>query len=135
MNSQTLERMRQMHLLGMYDAFKTSLETTLKENLTQDQFIAHLGEQRMGKPAQPCCGKNRKGCRFPLPCNPGRSRLHLGAGIRPQSGRTACKHGLCPGTKGFVYHRFHRNREKLPGYSARKQSLPGWIQGTLCRYS
>ncbi|MDR2691159.1 MAG: IS21-like element helper ATPase IstB [Dysgonamonadaceae bacterium] len=42
MNSQTLERLQKMHLYGMYDAFKTSLETTLKESLTQDQFIAHL---------------------------------------------------------------------------------------------
>ena len=42
MNSQTVEKLQKMHLYGMYDAFKTSLETTLKENLTQDQFIAHL---------------------------------------------------------------------------------------------
>ena len=42
MNNQTLEKLRQMRMLGMYDAFKTSLETSLKENLTQDQFIAHL---------------------------------------------------------------------------------------------
>ena len=29
-------------MYGMYDAFKTSLENTLKEQMTQDQFIAHL---------------------------------------------------------------------------------------------
>lgn len=31
-----------MRLYGMHDAFKTSLENTLKEQMTQDQFIAHL---------------------------------------------------------------------------------------------
>lgn len=41
-NNQTLEKMRQMHLYGMHDAFKTSLENTLKEQMTQDQFIFHL---------------------------------------------------------------------------------------------
>lgn len=42
MNNQTLEKMRQMRLFGMHDAFKTSLENTLKEQMTQDQFIFHL---------------------------------------------------------------------------------------------
>jgi DNA replication protein DnaC len=41
-NSLTLEKLRAMHLYGMHDAFKTSLENTLKEQMTQDQFIAHL---------------------------------------------------------------------------------------------
>jgi len=41
-NSQTLEKLRQMRLYGMHDAFKTSLENTLKEQMTQDQFIFHL---------------------------------------------------------------------------------------------
>ncbi len=42
MNTSTLEKLRSMRLHGMHDAFKTSLETTLKENMTQDQFVAHL---------------------------------------------------------------------------------------------
>jgi cytoplasmic iron level regulating protein YaaA (DUF328/UPF0246 family) len=42
MNNQTLEKLRQMRLYGMHDAFKTSLENTLKEQMTQDQFIFHL---------------------------------------------------------------------------------------------
>ena len=41
-NSLTLEKLRSMRLFGMHDAFKTSLENTLKEQMTQDQFIAHL---------------------------------------------------------------------------------------------
>ena len=31
-----------MRFHGMHDAFKTSLENTLKEQMTQDQFIFHL---------------------------------------------------------------------------------------------
>lgn len=31
-----------MRMFGMHDAFKTSLENTLKEQMTQDQFIFHL---------------------------------------------------------------------------------------------
>jgi DNA replication protein DnaC len=42
MNNQTLEKLRQMRMYGMHDAFKTSLENTLKEQMTQDQFIFHL---------------------------------------------------------------------------------------------
>lgn len=41
-NNQTLEKMRSLRLFGMHDAFKTSLENTIKEQMTQDQFIAHL---------------------------------------------------------------------------------------------
>ena len=42
MNNQTLEKLRLMRLYGMHDAFKTSLENTLKEQMTPDQFIFHL---------------------------------------------------------------------------------------------
>lgn len=42
MNQETLERMRQMHLLGMYNAFKTSLETFRTDSMTTDQFISWL---------------------------------------------------------------------------------------------
>lgn len=41
-NNQTLDKLRQMRLFGMHDAFKTSLENTLKEQMTQDQFVFHL---------------------------------------------------------------------------------------------
>ncbi|MFP5439564.1 MAG: ATP-binding protein [Bacteroidia bacterium] len=42
MNNETLDKMRQLRLYGMYDAFKTNLETSIKESLTPDQFIAFL---------------------------------------------------------------------------------------------
>lgn len=42
MNQETLERMRQMHLMGMYNAFKTSLETFRTESMTVDQFVSWL---------------------------------------------------------------------------------------------
>ncbi len=44
MNNKTLERMRQMRMYGMYDAFKNSLETTLSETLSTDEFIGMLIE-------------------------------------------------------------------------------------------
>jgi len=44
MNEQTLERMRSMRMHGMYDAFKTSLETTIRETLTVDEFVGMLVE-------------------------------------------------------------------------------------------
>ena len=42
MNTETLDKMRYLRLFGMCEAFKTSLESTLKETLTQDQFIHQL---------------------------------------------------------------------------------------------
>jgi DNA replication protein DnaC len=42
MNQDTLNKMKQLRLFGMYDAFKTSLESSERETLTQDQFIALL---------------------------------------------------------------------------------------------
>ena len=42
MNKETLEKMSQMRLQGMYYAFKTSLERMNQESMTIDQFIAWL---------------------------------------------------------------------------------------------
>lgn len=42
MNTETLDRMSQMRLQGMYNAFKTSLENHQKEAMTIDQFISWL---------------------------------------------------------------------------------------------
>jgi DNA replication protein DnaC len=42
MNDQPLERMRQMRMYGMADAFKTSLGTTIKETLPTDEFVGML---------------------------------------------------------------------------------------------
>jgi DNA replication protein DnaC len=42
MNTETLEKLRQMRLYGMYDAFKTNLESSIKESFTADQFISLL---------------------------------------------------------------------------------------------
>ena len=42
MNQETLERMRQMRLLGMYNAFKTSLEAFRTDSMTTDQVISWL---------------------------------------------------------------------------------------------
>ena len=42
MNNETLDKLRQLRLYGMYDAFKTNLESSVKETLTADQFISLL---------------------------------------------------------------------------------------------
>ncbi|ALL05475.1 ATP-binding protein [Pedobacter sp. PACM 27299] len=42
MNNETLDKMRQLRLYGMYDAFKTNLETSVKDALTADQFVSLL---------------------------------------------------------------------------------------------
>ncbi|KAA6313858.1 hypothetical protein EZS27_035435 [termite gut metagenome] len=40
MNNESLEKMRKMHLNGMYEAFKNNLASSNKENLTPDQLVA-----------------------------------------------------------------------------------------------
>lgn len=47
MNKETLDKLRQMRLFGMYEAFKTNLKGSVRETLTADQFIA-LMVNRMG---------------------------------------------------------------------------------------
>lgn len=42
MNQETLDKMRQMCLLGMYNAFKISMESFKTESMTTDQFVAWL---------------------------------------------------------------------------------------------
>ena len=42
MNQTSLEKMKSMRLLGMYRAFKTSIETTKNEQLTSDEMTALL---------------------------------------------------------------------------------------------
>lgn len=44
MNAATLNKMYTMRLMGMYREFKISLESGKTENLTADEFIAHLVE-------------------------------------------------------------------------------------------
>ena len=42
MNQETLEKMRQTRLQGMYNAFKISMESFKTESMTTDQFVAWL---------------------------------------------------------------------------------------------
>ena len=42
MNQETLDKMRQMRLLGMYNAYKISMESFKTESMTTDQFVAWL---------------------------------------------------------------------------------------------
>lgn len=42
MNQETLEKMRQMRLSGMYNAFRTSMDSFKAESMTTDQFVSWL---------------------------------------------------------------------------------------------
>jgi DNA replication protein DnaC len=42
MNNKTLEKMKEMKLMGMHGAFKTSIESGKTEDYTADEMIAHL---------------------------------------------------------------------------------------------
>ena len=42
MNTETLDKLKQMRLFGMHRAFKTSIETSSLENFTADELIAML---------------------------------------------------------------------------------------------
>ncbi len=42
MNQETLEKMTSLRLREMFNAFKTSLETSQRESMTIDQFISLL---------------------------------------------------------------------------------------------
>lgn len=42
MNQETLEKMRQMRLSGMYNAFGMSMDSFKTESMTTDQFVSWL---------------------------------------------------------------------------------------------
>jgi DNA replication protein DnaC len=46
MNRESLEKMRQMRLHGMYEAFKSNLESTIKENLTVSYLVNQEWDKR-----------------------------------------------------------------------------------------
>jgi len=46
MNTDTLDKMKQMRLLGMHRAFTTSLQTAKNEILTADEMTALLVDTR-----------------------------------------------------------------------------------------
>ena len=57
MNQETLEKIRQMRLQGMYNAFKTSMESFKTESMTTDQFVALFPETRVrAQPARKARG-------------------------------------------------------------------------------
>ena len=42
MNKESLEKMSRMRLKGMYQAFKTSIETEQPQEFTNDELVHHL---------------------------------------------------------------------------------------------
>jgi len=64
MNESTLEKMRQMNLLGMHRAFKTSIEAGKTENFTPDEMVANLIESEWDDRKNRSIERQLKNARF-----------------------------------------------------------------------
>jgi DNA replication protein DnaC len=64
MNTNTLDKMRRMQLLGMHRAFRTSLETQSTTNLTADELIAMLVDSEWDERHQRSIERGLRNARF-----------------------------------------------------------------------
>lgn len=64
MNTQTLERMRQLKLHGMMRAFRASIESQTREHLSPDEFISQLVESEWDERHDRKLGRSIKNARF-----------------------------------------------------------------------
>ena len=64
MNTDTLDRMKQMRLLGMHRAFKTSLETAKNEQITADEMTALLIDSEWDERHNRAIERTTKNARF-----------------------------------------------------------------------
>ena len=64
MNTDTLDKMKQMRLLGMHRAFKTSMETTTHEQLTADEMTAMLIDTEWDERHNRAIERTTKNARF-----------------------------------------------------------------------
>ena len=64
MNTNTLDRMKQMRLLGMHRAFKTSLETAKNEQITADEMTALLIDSEWDERHNRAIERTTKNARF-----------------------------------------------------------------------
>lgn len=133
MNNQTLDKLRQMRLFGMYEAFRTNLEGSIKETLTPDQFIAMLVNSEWD---------DRK--------NKSISRLIKLANFRYKASLEQLDYSVERGLEKNEVHRLasldfikeHKDlfitgstgTGKLSGISIGLSCLPDGIQGTICFY-
>ena len=64
MNTTTLDKLRNMRLLGMHGALKTSLEATTTENLTADEMAAFLANSEWDDRQNRSIDRSMKNARF-----------------------------------------------------------------------
>jgi DNA replication protein DnaC len=64
MNTETLEKMRQMRLLGMHQAFKTSIETNRSVALSADELVSELINSEWDDRRQRSMERAVRGARF-----------------------------------------------------------------------
>ena len=64
MNTETLEKMRQMRLLGMHQAFKTSIETNRSAALSADELVSELINSEWDDRRQRSMERAVRGARF-----------------------------------------------------------------------
>jgi len=113
----------------MHDAFKTCLENTLKEQMTQDLFVFHLVSsewdnrrnrsiERAVKYAQFRYNASLEEIDYTFERGLGRNRIERLAALE----------------FGPFHYRPHRNGQKLPGDRLRQQSLSGRVSGYVCQY-
>ena len=94
MNQQTLARMSQMRLLGMYAAFKTSMESFKSESMTTDQFVSWLIENEWDDRTNRLIQRLQKQASFRFRGNGRRNRLYYQPRPRPKPDHAAVRHDL-----------------------------------------
>ncbi len=69
MNETTLTKMKQIRLFGMYDAFRTAIETGKTDHYTNDQFISMLVEAESDDRHNRRVDRSIRNARFPYPAS------------------------------------------------------------------
>ena len=69
MNETTLMKMKQIRLLGMYDAFRTAIETGKTDHYTNDQFISMLVDAESDDRHNRRIARSIGNARFPYPAS------------------------------------------------------------------
>jgi len=69
MNETSLMKMKQMRLFGMYDAFRTAIETGKMDHYTVDQFISMLVEAESDDRHNRRINRSIRNARFPYPAS------------------------------------------------------------------
>ena len=122
MNKETLEKMQQMRLQGMYYAFKTSLETLRMENMTIDQFISWLVSSEWDDRRNRAVERAVKSANFRYKANVEEIDFSIERGMDRKQILRLAELGFVKEHKDLVYYRKYRNRQELSGH---RPGIPG----------